>query len=76
MSSSEVLEKWLQLAVNDPKWREVAPIFPKMPKIANNCQIFLQQDPNWQCSAFMGHVGSFWVILGEILTIWGHLGPF
>ena len=76
MSSSEVLEKWPQLAVNGPKLCELAPIFPQMPKISNNCQIFLQHDPNWQCLALMGHVGSFRVILGQFGVILDHFKPF
>ena len=76
MSSSEVLEKWPQLAENGPKWCELDPIFPKMHKIASNCQIFLQYDPNWQCLAFMDHVGSFWVILGQFGVILDHFWPF
>ena len=73
MSSSEVLGKLPQLAISGPKWCELVPIFPQMPKIANNCQTFIQHDPNWQCLAFMGHVGSFRAILGQFAD---HLRPF
>ena len=73
MSSSEVLEKWPQLAENGPKCCELDPIFPKMHKIASNCQIFLQYDPNWQCLAFMGNVGLFWVILDHFKPFWPFL---
>ena len=52
-----VVGKWPQLAVNGPKWSKLAQIFPKTPKIANNCQIVLQHDPKWQCLAFVGHIG-------------------